>query len=170
MSCLACLKLVACIVSFCNGLSGLVTSLAFTGDVTWYELSNILLARFRSLACLLFVGCQSDKSDLSSTASRPAIGDITKVHLNKFRKVYWINGPGVWRFRKLPRGALFFSELQLQDRCTWVFNSIRKPSFNWSSGCRNGLGDQRLLWFQTALKLAHSSLCWIKAVKLYSKF
>ena len=23
---------------------------------------------------------------------------------------------------------------------------------------RNGLGDQRLLWFQTALKLAHSSL------------
>eukprot|EP00434_Breviolum_minutum_P021997 symbB.v1.2.019419.t1/scaffold1560.1/size111759/10 len=63
---------------------------------------------FRSLACLLFVGCQSDKSDLSSTVC-DASGSCQEERY-------------------------FF------------------PSFNY----RNGLGDQRLLWFQTALKLAHS--------------
>lgn len=66
----------------------------------------------QALPFLLFLGCHSDKADLSSS-----VCDASGNYQNERREQRY----------------LF-------------------PSFNY----RNGLGDQRLLWFQTALKLAHS--------------
>ena len=126
------------------------------------------------MACFLFVGCQSDKSDLSSTASRAAIGD-KKDNLNKGASEHVQEGlsdqlPRCVTLPEIAKRSAIFFRASTTGQVQMGFHSIRKPSFNWSIGRRNGLGDQRLLWFQTALKLAHSSLCWIKAAKLSSRF